>query len=122
MRTHPSWGECSGIFTGLADAARFAGGGIVDLKSGIAAGVGGINLTLEQDGKTPSITATGRLNKLKKQWTESYTLQIYVLQGDARDNAKALLNGQPVKLAFKDGRAVIDVVVTAEGGVRLAGE
>ena len=122
MRTHPSWGECSGIFTGLADAARFAGGGVVDLKSGIAAGVDGINLSLKQDGKTPSITATGRLNKLEKKWAESYALQIHVLQGDARDNAKALLNGQPVKLAFKDGRAVVDVVVTAEGNVRLAGE
>ena len=120
MRTHPSWGECSGIFTGLADAARFAGGGIVDLKSGIAAGADGINLSMEQDGQTPSITATGRLNRLKKQWAESYTLQIYVLQGDAPDNAKVRFNGLAVTLAFEDGRAAMDVVVTPNGDVRLA--
>ena len=122
MRTHPSWGECSGIFTGLADAARFAGGGIVDLKSGLAAGVDGINLSLEQDGKAPVITATGRLHKLNMKWDQPYALQIHVLQGDAPDESGASFNGQPVKLAFKDGRAVVDAVVTAAGDVRLAKE
>lgn len=123
MRTHPSWGECSGIFTGLADAARFAGGGIVDLKSGIAAGVDGINLTLEQDGKVPAIAATGRLHKLKKKWGESYPLQIHVLHGDDADKVEVLrFNGRPVKLVFKDGRALIDVVVTTQGEVRFAVE
>ena len=78
MRTHPSWGECSGIFTGLADAARFAGGGIIDLKSGIAVGVDGINLSLEKKAKAFHITATGRLAKLKNAWEKPYDIELRI--------------------------------------------
>ena len=42
MRTHPGWGECSGIFTGLADADRMLGGCYVNVESRIAVGVDGL--------------------------------------------------------------------------------
>ena len=78
MRTHPSWGECSGIFTGLADAARFAGGGIIDLDRGFAVGADGINLSLEKKGNAFHVTATGRLAKLKKAWEKPYDIELRI--------------------------------------------
>lgn len=36
MRTHPSWGECSGVFTGLADADRLLQGAQKTVSQGAA--------------------------------------------------------------------------------------
>ncbi|MFZ9936499.1 MAG: hypothetical protein ACO3JG_05505 [Luteolibacter sp.] len=83
MRTHPSWGECSGIFTGLADAARFTGGGIIDLNHGFAVGTDGINLSLERRGDAFHVTIESRLAMLKKPWDEPCDLELK-LRGNPR--------------------------------------
>jgi len=78
MRTHPSWGECSGIFTGLADAARFTGGGIIDLDHGFAVGTDGVHLSLEQRGEAVHVTLESRLAMLKQPWDMPYEIELMV--------------------------------------------
>ena len=78
MRTHPSWGECSGIFTGLADAARLTTGGIIDLNHGFAVGTDGINLSLERRGDAFHVTIESRLAGLTHPWEMPYEVELMV--------------------------------------------
>jgi hypothetical protein len=94
MRTHPSWGECSGIFTGLADAARYTGGGIIDLDHGFAVGTDGIHLSLEQRGEAFHVTLESRLANLKQPWEKPYGVELKV-RGKSRP---VYLNGELVKV------------------------
>jgi hypothetical protein len=89
MRTHPSWGECSGIFTGLADAARFTGGGIIDLDHAFAVGTDGIHLSLEQRGEEFHVTLESRLDMLKQPWNKPYEVELKV----RGNNRPIYLNG-----------------------------
>jgi len=114
MRTHPSWDECSGIFTGLADAARFTEGGIIDLNHGFAVGTDGINLSLEPRGDAFHTTATGRLSKLKLPWGNPYEIEIKVR---GKKDRPLFLNGVRAMIEERDGSLFIHCKVTPEGGV-----
>jgi hypothetical protein len=116
MRTHPSWGECSGIFTGLADAARFTGGGIIDLDHGFAIGTDGINLFLEQRGGEWHVTASGRLSKLKRIWEKPYGAELKIRGSEER---AIYLNGVLAKVEKGAGGSVIRCRVAPEGAVIL---
>jgi len=113
MRTHPSWGECSGIFTGLADAARFAGGGIIDLDHGFAVGTDGIHLALEQRGKAFHINLEPRLSELKLPWEKPYEVELKV-RGDDKDNP-IYLNGTPATVEQGDDGPVIRHRIVPDG-------
>lgn len=110
MRTHPSWGECSGIFTGLADAARFTGGGIIDLDHTFAVGTDGIHLSLEERGKEVHITLESRLTKLKQPWEQPYEAELLV-RGKSRP---IYLNGKPVTVEKVGDQSVIRYSIDAK--------
>ena len=110
MRTHPSWGECSGIFTGLADAARFTGGGIIDLDHAFAVGTDGIHLSLERRGEAFHVTLESRLAKLKKPWDKPYDVELKV-HGKSRP---IYLNGNPVTIEQGDDGPVIRYRIVPE--------
>jgi hypothetical protein len=114
MRTHPSWGECSGIFTGLADAARFTAGGIIDLNHGFAVGSDGINLSLEPRGEAWHITATNRLAKLKRPWENPFEIELIV---HGRTKLPIFLNGNRATIDERDGNRLIRCKVTPDGSV-----
>jgi len=116
MRTHPSWGECSGVFTGLADAARFTGGGIIDLDLGFAVGTDGINLSLESRADAVHIQAEGRLAKLTRIWEEIYEVELHV-RGKERP---IYLNGIRATVEKTAGGSVIRCRVAPNGDVSLA--
>lgn len=118
MRTHPSWGECSGVFTGLADAARFTGSGIIDLDHGFAVGTDGINLSLERRGDAFHITVEERLSGLKQPWEMPYEVELLV-----RGNQRPIyLNGVLATVEQGDDgplirhRIVPEVTVTLPDG------
>jgi hypothetical protein len=115
MRTHPAWGECSGIFTGLADAARFTGGGIIDLDHGFAVGTDGISLSLEQRGDTCHVAAEGRLAKLKKVWEKPYDVELKV-RGKRRP---ICLNGTRATVEGGPDGPVIRCRIAPDGAVSL---
>jgi hypothetical protein len=103
MRTHPSWGECSGIFTGLADAARITGGGIIDLDHAFAVGTDGIHLSLEKRGEAFHLQLEPRLAKLKQPWDEPYDIEITV-RGKIRP---IYLNGKLATIDQSNGAPII---------------
>ena len=112
MRTHPSWGECSGIFTGLADSARFTGGGIIDLNHGFAVGTDGINLSLERRADAFYITGQGTLSKLKQPWDKDYEVELMV-RGETK--LPIHLNGQRVTIDERGGGKIIRSKVAPDG-------
>ncbi len=116
MRTHPSWGECSGIFTGLADAARFTGSGIIALDHGFAVGTDSIHLTLEKRGDALHITATSRLSKLKIPWEHAYELALMVR---GKSELPLFLNGSRATIEERDGMRLIRCKIAPDGKVSL---
>ena len=116
MRTHPSWGECSGIFTGLADAARSTGGGIIDLDHGFAVGTDGINLSLERRGDTVHITAKGRFARLNKPWEKPYEVELKV----HGEECPVHLNGARATVERSADGPVIRCRLAPDGAVTLA--
>jgi hypothetical protein len=116
MRTHPSWGECSGIFSGLADAARLTGGGIVDLDHGFAVGTDGINLSLEQHGEAFHVAATGRFAKLQQPWEEPYEIELIVR---GKQDLSVHLNGNRATMQERGDSRIIRCKVAPDGNVSL---
>ena len=114
MRTHPSWGECSGIFTGLADAARLTEGGILDLAQGLAVGTDGIHLALERKEGVFHVTAEGRLSKLARPWDQPYPILLLV-HGPVQP--PLYLNGLPVTPEPRENVHVLRCHVALDGKV-----
>ena len=115
MRTHPGWGECSGIFTGLADAARLTAGGLIHLDHGFAVGTDGIHLSLEQKGDTARVTVESRLSKLKQPWDQPYEVKLKV-HGKQRP---ILINDTPATPEQTPDGAIIRCRIAADGTVEL---
>lgn len=79
MRTHPSWGEGSGVFTGLAEAGRGLGGIFVDFEKGVHVGVDGVTVktaSLEEAKINLSIEAV--LTSLEQPWEEPYEVELRI--------------------------------------------
>lgn len=77
MRTSPSWGEGSGIFTGLAEAYRELNGGYIDFEKGIKVGVNGIVISEAMvKGDTVFLDIKSTLSGLKMSWPQTYNLQL----------------------------------------------
>lgn len=96
MRTHPSWGECSGIFTGLADADRILNGCYIDIANNLAVGVDGVRCrSFSLKGNRLKINIDFMLAKLNTPWNETYstTLQIVGYQGSG--DLEIIVNNLP---------------------------
>ena len=81
MRTHPSWGECSAIFTGLGTATRLLGGGYVDRARNLAVPVEPVSLgVLTGADRKESVTITNRINQLPMPWKEAFPVTLRIQQ------------------------------------------
>ncbi len=100
MRTHPGWGECSGIFTGLSDAHRQLGGAYVHLEKQIGVGVDGLRYEgITRDGNQVRVRLADKLTALQKPWDQSRrTMLILDGNSDAEPLFVAINDGEPVKL------------------------
>lgn len=99
MRTHPSWGEGSGVFTGLAEALRGAGGLYINTGSKIAAGVDGLRITRAVfSNNSAEIDVESFLSNayLRVPWTKEYTTTV-MIDGNPE---YLIINGQ--KIVVKD--------------------
>ena len=93
MRTSPSWGEGSGVFTGLAEAFRELRGGYIDFRKQMAVGVNGINIDralIKND--TLTIDIRDMLSGLKLGWTKEYPLSL-TIRGLEKKHYQVYLNG-----------------------------
>jgi hypothetical protein len=93
MRTSPSWGEGSGVFTGLAEADRELGGVFVDLKRNLAVGVDGIRVDEYQlDGNRLRLRLVNSLAALSMPWERSYVTQLRVVGAEGYNNLSVVIN------------------------------
>jgi hypothetical protein len=78
MRTSPSWGEGSGVFTGLAEAYRELGGGYIDFAQDLKVGVNGIVIEkAELAGTTINMSVRNSLSGLKMPWKKPFTIKLF---------------------------------------------
>ncbi len=119
MRTHPSWGECSGIFTGLADADRMLGGGIINVDQQIAVGVDGLSITsFSLQGSRLTINIKDKLATLKKPWERPYDT-VLSISGCVADRVyTVVINDSPPREIFGEALKSLHCRVAPDGKVR----
>ena len=99
MRTHPSWGECSGIFTGLADARSLLGDVYVDIGMKIAVGVNGVSVdAFAYSSGRIDLTVTNRLINLTEPWSEMLRLCAKIVGLEADRTYELVVNGKSVTM------------------------
>ena len=119
MRTHPSWGEGSGVYTGLAEAYRALDGGYIDFEKGIKVGVNGISIeeaTLDEN--TIKILITNQLAALKSPWKTSYETGL-IITGLKPGNYRLLLNGKEMKICTEEQLNNLKLKVNPNGSFDL---
>jgi hypothetical protein len=118
MRTHPSWGECSGIFTALADADRMLDGCYVNLEKGIAVGVDGLvcgKVSRTDDRWT--IDVRDQLAGLKMPWAQPRTVVLRIAGCPSDSQCRiAINNSAPIEVTAPLPRA-ISLRITAAGKI-----
>jgi len=116
MRTHPSWGEGSAVFTGLAEARRELGGFYVDVARRIAVGVDGVRII-----RADFANAALRLElesflaaaHLKQPWESAFSIS-------ARSNAAGVKLSIDGDLRQFPASRTLRMDVSPEGALRLA--
>ena len=94
MRTHPSWGEGSGVFTGLAQAYRDLSGVYIDFSKDLMVGVNGLRVDeAELEGNSIHISVSSMLSELKEVWDQPYETSIQIV-GLNEGSYQVLLNEQ----------------------------
>jgi hypothetical protein len=79
MRTHPSWGEGSGVFTGLAEALRACGGAYINTDKNLAVGVDGVRIDkCDVIGNELTIQLRSVLFDLNLPWERAYRLDLVI--------------------------------------------
>jgi hypothetical protein len=94
MRTNPSWGEGSGVFTGLAEAYRELGGGYVDFSRSLKTGVDGIAIeTAKVSGDTICLTVRNSLAGIKMHLTRPFETDL-VIDGLDKSSYWLMINNE----------------------------
>jgi hypothetical protein len=115
MRTHPSWGEGSGVFTGLAEALRALNGGYIDFDLGLKAGVDGFTITdaILKD-KTIQISVDSQLAKLKSPYRYPNHTQL-VIKGLKQGSYDLSINGAEVRRFTKEQLEKLNIKINPDG-------
>jgi len=121
MRTSPSWGEGSGIFTGLAGILRELEGAYVDVARGLAVGVDGIDVVRVQlTDRILHLDMTGRLSRLDQAWETEYEATL-LLTGLPVDEEIMLSLNDAAPLALPAGSAyLVPLAVHPDGHIAIA--
>ena len=95
MRTHPGWGEGSGVFTGLSDTYRELGGAYIDVEKNLAIGVDGVKIKgFSLSGITLSIDISSMLSILDVPWNSPYEITLKIDGLLADELYAVVLNGE----------------------------
>jgi hypothetical protein len=120
MRTHPGWGECSAIFTGLADAERMLGGASVDLARRVGVGVDAVHITaVRGQDSSVVIDVVDQLARLAVPWPEPRSV---ALRLDNRANplpVLAVVNGSPPQTVPAGESVELRLTVRPGGEIRV---
>lgn len=117
MRTHPSWGEGSGVFTGLAEAYRELQGGYVDFKKNIAVGVNGIVIdSAAVSVNNITLSIRNDLSRLRAPWRKDISTTLEILGLDQARYSLSI-NGIPSGTFSADELKSLAVKVKADGKI-----
>ncbi|MEJ0055693.1 MAG: hypothetical protein WDN75_08625 [Bacteroidota bacterium] len=118
MRTHPSWGEGSGVFTGLAEAYRELHGGYIDFEKNLAVGVNGIVIQkATYDKNKVRLSVTNQLSVLKSPWKSSYDTDLSI-NGLTPARYTLSINGKE-KILTSDGLKSVKIKVKPDGTIEI---
>ncbi|NOR73938.1 MAG: hypothetical protein GQ525_02140 [Draconibacterium sp.] len=113
MRTHPSWGEGSGIYTGLAEAMYGLEGVYVDGDKKLAVGVDGLRIKSALFGENQAeiqVECCIGTQYLKEPWNKSYKTNLFVtgkMKHIIVNGMKKIIDGEKIALeVFPDGKIV----------------
>jgi hypothetical protein len=120
MRTSPSWGEGSGVFTGLAEADRELGGVFVDLRHGTSVGADGLRVeSMAQEGTTLKLRLVNQLASLSMPWQLPYETDLHVVGWEGENALLVSINGgEPVAIAAADDYR-IPLAVLPDGSITI---
>lgn len=114
MRTHTSWGEGSGVYTGLAEALRVLGSVYVNPEKNIAVGVDGIlvrNFKVSGNRIELNLESLLSKNRLVMPWEKPFAAGLKI---DSRKAWKVSINGKE----FKAVNNLVELVVEPDGSFR----
>jgi hypothetical protein len=114
MRTHPGWGEGSGVFTGLADAYQALGGLYINYEKKMAVGVNGLRVTEAKFGKNVVMLKVESLlcgKFLKLPWDGAFNTSV-IIDGSPE---QVVLNGKRIDNPLRE----IKLRVLPTGGITV---
>lgn len=119
MRTSPSWGEGSGVFTGLADILHELGGAYVDVTKGLAVGVDGVAVDhVELVDRILNISMSTRLTQLKQPWEQPYETTLRIGSLPKVEHIELIVNHEATPLHHAvDGAIAVPLIVLPDGRV-----
>ena len=121
MRTHPSWGECSAIFTGLGTADYLMSGCYVNATNLLAVGMNGLWCTnISAGSNSLAFTVTSQIAAQPFPWGSPFRTSIRIVGVGTNTSCRILINNLPaVNLTnYPDG--IIPIKVSTNGAVSLA--
>lgn len=120
MRTHPGWGEGSGVFTGLSDAYRELGGAYIDIERQIAVGVDGVNVEeYVYEDKKLFVTLKSRLTNLEAPYKSPFPVTLKVKGLPSRSVSELIINQKPLGRFTGEDLEELVLQVTPNGNVVL---
>lgn len=103
MRTHPGWGEASGVYAGLAGVLREVGGVYVDFAKGVGVGADGVMLrNFSRQDRRLKIRVESQLARLPKAWLAPYAIELR-LEGLPDGDYELAVNDDPVRAVTHRG-------------------
>jgi hypothetical protein len=118
MRTHPSWGEASGVFTGLAEALSQLGGAYVDMDQHLAVGVDGLRIdSAALSGQNIRLVVVASLAKLPQPWNQAYQTELRLV-GLKPGKYQLLINDEPAVELTTEELNHCPLTVQPDGKVR----
>ena len=119
MRTHPSWGEGSGVFTGLAEALRGLGGAYINLETSIHIGVDGLHIeNVELDKDELKITIKSVLHQINMPWDKPYNTFIKI-EGMDLNEYQLIINGNKMGEFSKEKLNRLKLMIDPKGEISL---
>lgn len=119
MRTHPSWGEGSGVFTGLAEALRGLNSAYINLEKDIHVGVDGLkieNVLLNND--KLEITIKSVLNEMDMPWDKPFNALLNI-EGFSLDTYQLVINGKNFGEFSKEKLTLVKLIISPKGDITL---
>jgi len=114
MRTHPSWGEGSGVFTGLAEASRALGGIYADFEKQIFVGVDGLRIDKANiDQNNIELSITNMLQELTQPWDDPYSTVLRI-NGLPKGEYELVINGVEKEIAISGTTVDVPVIINKD--------